>query len=129
MDGGARLWRRHTRLVVVFGNEPAGGDDDPLAALPLDGFDSAETRQPHTDRNVEHAATIILDQRMAAAHVLHDPIRQNLFRGPGFTGRDLWAGGDRTGRLRRRRSCRGRSSDNRLLLQAVYRVGYVRDLG
>ena len=58
-------------------NDAVRGDDDPLAVLPLDRVDAAETGQDAAGRDFEHAAITAFDQSTAAAHVLHDPVRQD----------------------------------------------------
>ena len=85
----------------MFGDDAARGDDDPLAVLPLDRLDNAETRQHAAGRNGEHAAVAVLDQRAALSYVLHDPILQNLVGQLGLAGRRRLFVADRACRLGR----------------------------
>src|ERR1700756_309844 len=55
-------------------NDSVRGDDDPLAVLPLDALDPAETRKDAAGRDVKQAAMTVLDQRPAAARFAHDPV-------------------------------------------------------
>jgi hypothetical protein len=51
-------------------------DDDPLAVLPFDAFDVAETRKETAVRYFKQLARAVLDQRPAAVCLAHDPIPQ-----------------------------------------------------
>ena len=78
----------------MLGNETARGHDHQLPVLPLDRLDAAEARKDAAAGDVENAAMGTLDESMAAAHVLHDPVRQNFFRQLRFDWRrrraDVW---------------------------------------
>ena len=71
----------------MLGDEAARGDDHPLAVLPLDPLNKAETREHAAGRDGEQSAVAVFDQCVAAPHVLHDLVRQNFIRQLGRTGR------------------------------------------
>jgi hypothetical protein len=63
-----------------WGDNPAHGYDDPIAALPLDRLDPAEAGKHAAAGDLEDVAVAIFDQCTAAANGMEDPIRQDLLR-------------------------------------------------
>jgi hypothetical protein len=59
-------------------DQAARGHDDPLTIMPLDALHPTDAGKRAVVGDLEEVAVAIFDERMAAAHAVEDPIRQDL---------------------------------------------------